>query len=498
MTDPSMLLGRAGGHWWELPRLPARDYDRTADAHAGVHDLLGGGYASDRAPVECRVWRLDWQWISDADRRILHALHTRQFGPGPFVLLDPASRNLLTPNVASGTDARRDTDGFTGTGVDELSSSATYSVTGARSLRWRLISPTETAAVLTLAPRTLSAWATPAGHPWSFTCSVRAGAGGATVVPQLRWLDSALAEVSISSGAGVAVSSSGWSTVTVTAAAPAGAAYVVPRLSVTTSAITGYLNDLFTRTVGAGSWGTPTVGAAYAIPLGTAANFSVNGNQGLVAINGVNAEQIAVTNVGTPDFRLRVDQLLAVTPATTAINMGAALRLSDASNYYWVDQQVEVTNLITLRLVKRVAGALSQVALIPTGLTNSTTVPQRLLAEISGDRIRARTWRSDGAEPTTWQLDMTDSSHATGNNFGVDVRLASGNTNGLPVTITVDNLFGQRPTDLYVSALSLQDTLTPGAWMPGEGQPLVSFSALGERVPWVERRDLSATLVEVG
>lgn len=64
-------------------------------------------------------------------------------------------------------------------------------------------------------------------------------------------------------------------------------------------------------------------------------------------------------------------------------------------------------------------------------------------------------------------------------------------------TILTDWFYGST-VDVYVDECQLKRSATVDAWMPGEGVPLVSATAMPETVPFIERRDLSITLVEVG
>lgn len=261
MTASTLYLGPPGSTLLAIPRMAARGYPRTADVRAHVHRLLNGSAAVDRAPRGCRTWVLSWRWLTDAQRRDLVALYDRQYGPGPFVLLDPAARNFLTPNQASGTDAQRDTSGFTIAAGETLASSTAQSVRGTRSLRWSLPAAV-TSGILTLtAPPSLSAWATPAGESWTFSGQLRGGGTDPTVDVQLtlRWLDASLAQVSETLGATVTLGAGAWSSLVASGACPAGAVYLVPRVKVAAASVTAtadvYLDSLqLERASAASAW----------------------------------------------------------------------------------------------------------------------------------------------------------------------------------------------------------------------------------------------------
>lgn len=190
--------------------------------------------------------------------------------------------------------------------------------------------------------------------------------------------------------------------------------------------------DTFTRSVSNG-WGAPDVGGAWSIVGGASSLYAVNGTQGTITIETTVAVRSTIADLGSANQAFTLDGLLNVAPTGAAINMGAYVRFTDSSNYYWVRMQVGTDSLISLILSKRVAGSLSTVTTVATGLTNSTTIPQRLRVQIRGNRIKAKTWRSDGTEPATWAINTTDSSLTTGTFGGCIARRESGNTNTNPV-----------------------------------------------------------------
>lgn len=269
----SLLIGRPGGAFVTIPRMAARGYQRTADAAAHVHRTLGGSYAVDRAGREPRTWQLDWKWLSADERRHLHALFTGQYGPGPWVLLDPATTNYLTPQQASGTDKAQDTSGFSiAAGGETLVSSTAQFVSGSRSLRWSLPAAV-TSGILTLAaPPSLTAWATPEAEWWTFSGQLRGGGADPTVNVQLalRWLDAAGAQVAETLGPVVTLGAAAWSPPVVSGPCPAGAVQFVPRTKVAAASVTAtadvYLDGLqLERSQAASPWmpgeGQPVVSA---------------------------------------------------------------------------------------------------------------------------------------------------------------------------------------------------------------------------------------------
>lgn len=234
-----LYLGRPGTALLSIAS-PEPGVDRSPTAHEGVHTLLGGGYAVDRAGGVCRNWTLSWPW-DDEVWWILSALYRGQYGPGPFALIDQGQINFLTANQASGTDADRSSDGFSVLAVsgETLASSALFPTRAERTLKWSLPAAVGVG-ILTLSAGTgLLGGPVPAGSAWTLSCRIRTGASGDTAVDTrlaLQWLDAAGAQVSETLGTQVTI---GTTTVQLTASgsAPASAVYAVPRVKVSAGSV---------------------------------------------------------------------------------------------------------------------------------------------------------------------------------------------------------------------------------------------------------------------
>lgn len=136
---PQFWLGKPGA--LTAIRMPNAGYGRPNSDHFAMHDLLDG-QAVDRSPYTVRTWSFSHEWLRPEVVTVFQEYATRQRGFGPFILIDPHMKNLLTPNQAAGTDALRTTEGFTVTGSgDALSSSTDWFQQGERSLLWQQIVP---------------------------------------------------------------------------------------------------------------------------------------------------------------------------------------------------------------------------------------------------------------------------------------------------------------------------------------------------------------------
>jgi hypothetical protein len=106
---PSFWLGKPGV--LTQIRMPDAGLSRSSSDNFAVHNLLDG-QAVDRSPYLCRVWQFQHEWLKPDVMSVLMEYATRQRGIGPFILIDPQMKNLLTPNQASGTDSLHMIEGF--------------------------------------------------------------------------------------------------------------------------------------------------------------------------------------------------------------------------------------------------------------------------------------------------------------------------------------------------------------------------------------------------
>jgi hypothetical protein len=234
-----LYLGRPGTLLTRL-RSPRPGVDRSPNGGEQVTQLLGGGYAVDRAPSPARTWEFTWTWDDDT-YHVLQAFYRRQFGPGPFALIDPGQINYLLPNQASPGSVSGDAAGFrvvAGSG-EAVTASTALIYQGTASLVWTLPAA-PTGNILTFeAPAPLLGWPV-ASTTWSLSVRVRLGAGDTAVdvLPALRWLTPAGTHVAQNNGATVTVGPSAWSLLTVSMPPAVGGVLLEPRLQVTAGTVT--------------------------------------------------------------------------------------------------------------------------------------------------------------------------------------------------------------------------------------------------------------------
>lgn len=199
------------------------------------------------------------------------------------------------------------------------------------------------------------------------------------------------------------------------------------------------LKDTATRTVAAGSWGTPDVGTAWAIDEGTASYLSVNGSA-LVMSHATIANLSQKVNVGTPDqdctmyFRLPV----APTGGSAAAIALFRFRFTDASNYYDIRVTTDAAGTMAFVVRVRVGGSTTVLA-TGTSLTLDITHTYGLRVSAHGTTLRAKFWDNTTTTQPDWQIVLVEPTLTTGNTVLI-LTVPSNVTNVLPFDFWIDNV----------------------------------------------------------
>jgi hypothetical protein len=140
---PDVYFGRPGA-LLKLP-YPRDGMDKPFDRL--VHDFLTGSGQHQVSSLAggSRLRTLNWRGLHVDNYAILERFWTGASGHGPYVLIDPSDRNLLTPNQSGASSLFNDTSGwltdtvFSGSGV--LSSNGAggttqHNIYNARNVRW--------------------------------------------------------------------------------------------------------------------------------------------------------------------------------------------------------------------------------------------------------------------------------------------------------------------------------------------------------------------------
>lgn len=239
---------------------PRNGVEATRIRPVDVFQLDSGGVRVGKLVGGKRRYQLRWENLDYEMFTRALAYEQGHCGTGPFVLLDPGQRNLLTVNQSGATGETYDTTGFSvaGSGGSLASTTAVYR-RGPRSLSWIFAYSTPTSGTVTLSTPSSEWTGIPVVSGGSYVFAVQAKGGGSDAVvgltARITWYDAAGATVATSAGSNATTSSSAWVQPYVVAVAPTTAVYALPSVSANGSTVTSgsvvYLDE-FQLELGAG------------------------------------------------------------------------------------------------------------------------------------------------------------------------------------------------------------------------------------------------------
>lgn len=131
-----MWFGRPGS----LVELPVPEVDISIESllSSSVLTSLSGARTVQRASRSRRTFTFDWHFLSEDEAALIRAFYLRFNGPGPWPMILESNRNLLTPNLSSGTDVLADTTDFRFFNGGSIESDSSVRFQGRRSFLWTM------------------------------------------------------------------------------------------------------------------------------------------------------------------------------------------------------------------------------------------------------------------------------------------------------------------------------------------------------------------------
>lgn len=199
--------------------------------------------------------------------------------------------------------------------------------------------------------------------------------------------------------------------------------------------------DTYSRSL-ANSWGSSNNGIPYSL-TGAAADFSVNGNKGLIALPTNNLMHLAMLDVTRPASGILVK--INVSALATGANITGRVALAqDVNNYYGARLDFTTTNTVTVALNKLIGGSGSALGGTITVGTYGVGTQFWLRFEFqAGGMPRAKAWLATDPEPTAWSTVAPGTEITTAAYLHQGTLLAraeTGNTNVNPI-VAFDDLY---------------------------------------------------------
>jgi hypothetical protein len=214
--------------------------------------------------------------------------------------------------------------------------------------------------------------------------------------------------------------------------------------------ITSFIKDTFTRTVSNG-WGTPDIGAAWTTTGGSASDYAVGSGYGSVTLASVNSSRNTSVTAIHPDSDTYCDMTTSALATGDSLFGAVVARMVDTSNRYLARLEFNTSNAIVLTVQKSVAGALTQLGTAYTlSLTHVAGTFIRVRFQLSGTTLRAKAWLATSMEPTSWAIEVTDTSFTAAGSIGTRSISGPSNTNASP-QIRYENFETINPQTFTVS-----------------------------------------------
>lgn len=220
---------------------------------------------------------------------------------------------------------------------------------------------------------------------------------------------------------------------------------------------TGVAEDTWTRTE-TGTWGTPDVGPAYTYS-GVVADFSANGEQGLITFSFGGGSNYAQLALGAVDFDATVEVTFDSLPSSSVFAAGIVGRFTTDANTYMAQVRVSTAGALTLRVSSFTGGVettLGEYAPVNMLLAAGSMVHIRFT--VYGSFLKAKVWEAYTDEPETWAIEVNSTAHNSSGTVGL---FATNNTGSAGPVMRFDN-FLVGPPEYWFGYYELQrmDTIT--------------------------------------
>jgi hypothetical protein len=216
------------------------------------------------------------------------------------------------------------------------------------------------------------------------------------------------------------------------------------------TAVASKLTDSFTRSA-ASSWGSTDTGQAWTTSGGTGTDYAVAAGVGTLTLGSVDVSRRVFTDITYPNCDLYGSVTTSAAATGAPIYAGLTCRYTDIDNLYMARLAFSTANVITIAIVRRIAGAESVLASTALTYTYTPGAYFRIRFQVTGSRLRAKAWPVAGVvETPEWQVTVSDSALSSATSVGVRSILEVGNTNVSPV-VSYDDLAVVNPQQFTVT-----------------------------------------------
>lgn len=198
------------------------------------------------------------------------------------------------------------------------------------------------------------------------------------------------------------------------------------------------LTDTFTRNVVAG-FGTADTGQLYTTSGGAAADYTVNGTRGQMAVTSTNVVRFATVPGPETNAEFAVTIFPNAVALTQPFSAGFAARATVAGDGIFGRVVFGLAGALSVELGRTIAGVDSSGGPIAIAPMYTALSAIRVVWQIWGDQLRIRAFDATGPDPGGWQTTLGTSFAApTSGRYGLRAKREAGNTNGT-INVQFDN-----------------------------------------------------------
>lgn len=166
------------------------------------------------------------------------------------------------------------------------------------------------------------------------------------------------------------------------------------------------LCDTYGRVV-VGSWGTSDSGTATTTSGGSAANFEVNGSEGLLRFSAADQELLTIYNATVRDAIIRGQVRMPLNPTGTGnTEVKIVSRFQDTANFIEARIFRGVNTTVSVN-IRQVLAGVETLTSFPTITDITSTTALNFIFYTVGSDLRFKIWKIGDFEPIAWNLTMT-------------------------------------------------------------------------------------------
>lgn len=195
--------------------------------------------------------------------------------------------------------------------------------------------------------------------------------------------------------------------------------------------------DRYTRSVSNG-WGTSTSGLVTTTSGGAASVYSVNGSQGVIAVEALNALRLVLYPVSLVNFRVRA-RSVGFTPTGGNPEIHYMARYVNSTNFVRAVLYRQAAGGMTVRVSQVLAGVETASGFITIpGAANNSTILLDLLG--TGTTLDATAWVDGTVKPQTPTVSLAGVTMLSAGQVASGVNLPGTVSNPLPLSVAYDDL----------------------------------------------------------